>query len=185
VTATDGRELLAAAQARVDAKRKPRVVAMRPADPQTGPTPDGDDLDDALATLLEDGAEVVVAFRDEARRHMYHRDVWLVRLQILDGEHAGRLISWWLRALDTRRGVARGSAIATAYVAATGLRPPRDLARRRPSYWLADAHYRVSTRVVAHDTRGQARPAAASYSVVAAILERVAGCSPALRERGR
>jgi hypothetical protein len=172
------------ADLRRDAK-KPRVVAMRPADPQTGPTPDGDDLDDALSTLLDADAQVTVAFIDDTRRKMFHREVWTVRFRILDGEHAGRALSWWLRALDPGRGLARASAIAMAYVAATGLRPPRDLARRRPGYFLRDAHFRVSTRVVNRNARGQERPAAASYSVVDQILERVAGCPPALRERGR
>jgi len=145
-----------------------------------------DDRDDALATLLPEGAEVSVAYHDEQRRNMYHRIVWLVRMRIVDGEHEGRLIAWWMRALDTsHRRVSRGSVVATSYVAATGLRPPRDLARRRPSYWLADAIYRVRTRLVTRDTHGIDRPVSASYSVVEAIVQREAGYPPALRERGR
>jgi hypothetical protein len=144
-----------------------------------------DDLNDALATLLENGSDVVVGFVDEAKRDLFHRAVWIVRFRIEEGEHAGRLVSWWLRALDPdpKRRVSRGSSIATSYVAATGLRPPRDLARRRPSYWLSGAEFRVRTRVVGRDVHGVERPLTASYSVVAAILERVAGAPPALRER--
>jgi hypothetical protein len=150
-----------------------------------GPPPPAspDELEDALATLLEDREEALVEFVDEAKRDLFHRAVWIVRLRILEGEHAGRLISWWLRALDPQRRVARGSSIAASYTAATGLRPPRDLCRRRPSYWPSGAQYRVRTRVVGRDVHGVERPLTASYSVVAAILERVAGSPPALRER--
>jgi len=144
-----------------------------------------DDSDDALATLLPDHSEVVVGYVDERLLDMYHRKVWLVRLRILEGDQAGRLISWWLRRLDPARRVTRSSALATSYVAATGLRPPRDLARRRPSEWLADTQYRVRTRVVARDTHGVERVLAASYSVVEAIVERVAGIPPTLRQRIR
>ena len=126
---------------------------------------------------------MTVAYVDECRRLMWRRDTWLVRVRIVEGEHAGRLLAWFMRALDRARPVARGSVVATSYVAAIGLRPPRDLARRRPSWWLADAFYRVSTRQVRRDVHGIERPEAASYSVVVAILERVAGAPPALRER--
>ena len=139
-----------------------------------------DGSNDALETLLDDGAEIVVGFYDEERRDMFRRSMWIVRFRIEEGEHVGRLISWWLRALDPQRRVARGSAIATSYVAATGLRPPRDLARRRPSHWLSGAQYLVRTRVVGRDVHGIARPPEASYSVVSAILKRVAGIPPAL-----
>jgi len=145
-----------------------------------------DELDDALATLLPPNAEATVSYVDQAQKKMFGRATWVVRLRILEGDHAGRLISWWLRALPHgAKRVARGSSICTSFAAATGLRPPRDLARRRPSYWLADSQYRVSTRQVVRDVHGVARAETASYSVVVAILARVAGVSPALRERTR
>jgi hypothetical protein len=146
------------------------------------------DADDALATLLPEHAEVVVGLIGEARRVAFHRSVWLLRFRIVEAEHVehvGRVIAWWLRALEKHKSVSRASAIATSFVAATGLRPPRDLARRRPSWWLTDAHYRVRTRQVRRDVHKVARAEAASYSVVDCVLERVGGAPPALQERVR
>lgn len=144
-----------------------------------------DDVEDALATLLPAGAQVVVAYVNARRQKMFKREVWVVRLRIMEGESEGRMVSWWMRALPAGRPVARGTAIATSYVAATGLRPPRDLWRKKPSYWLSDARFCVRTRQVRKDTHGVERPESASYSVVEAILGRMAGAPPALRERGR
>lgn len=149
-------------------------------------SPAEDAGDDALSTLLPAGAEVVVGFVDESRRIMFRRDTWIVRFRIVEGDASGRLIAWWLRVLDKRRRqVPRGAAMTTSFVAATGLRPPRDLARRRPSWWLADTQYRVRTRRVLSDVHGVERSADASYSVIEAILARVQGSPPALRERGQ
>lgn len=149
--------------------------------------PEGFD-EDALETLLAPDADALVVFHDECRKVMFRRQTWIVRMRIIEGDHAGRLIAWWLRALptdDRLRRIPRGSAICAAFVAATGLLPPRDLARRKPSYWLADAQFIVATRQVLTDVNKAKRSAAASYSVVAFVRERLVGSPPALQERGR
>jgi len=131
--------------------------------------------------LLPDGAEVVVGYIDAKKHTMFRRVMWLVTMQIVVGQHSGRRILWFLRALNPERRVTRSSALATSYTAATGLRPPSDLGRRHPRWWLSDAQYMVRTRQVRHDVHGLDRSEAASYSVVKAVLARVAGTPPAAR----
>jgi hypothetical protein len=163
-------------------KRRGRLAVVRAPDAfEIEPQPD--EAADALATLLPEGAEVQVAFFDEDRRTLFRRAMWIIRFKICEGPHEGKLISWWLRALDRKRRVARGSGIATSFSAATGLRPPRDLDRYRPSSWLAEAVFLAKTRQVRKDVLGVARAEEASYSVVVGILERIVGMPPALRER--
>jgi hypothetical protein len=166
-------------------RQRPRLVRAAPVSAERCDAESWNANGDALETILPDRSEAIVALLDEDCRTAFHRRVWLVRFRIVEGEKAGALISWWLRALDKGKGVSRASAIATSFVASTGLRPPRDLARRRPSWWLADSLFRVRTRQVRRDIHKVARPEEASYSVVEAILERLEGSPPALQERSR
>ena len=72
----------------LDAKGRTRLKQITTPSRPCPATGDGhaDELEDALATRLDDGAEVIVGFHDEQLLKMFGRRMWLVRMRIVEGE---------------------------------------------------------------------------------------------------
>jgi hypothetical protein len=132
-------------------------------------------------------------FRDDKRVKLHGREVWVVRWRLTcefeshPSEAAiatnGITLRMFLTALGEGVKPRSGHAITCAYCISTGLRPPSDLGRHRPSWFLKDCVFRVRVRDITKDQFGVTRPEGARTSRVQALMQRVAGCPPCLIER--
>ncbi len=140
---------------------------------------------DPYESLVTPG-EYTVALANVQRCVLFQRPTWeTIWLIQDDGEHFGLPLYCWWRIPDRGTPIRPSHSLAIAYTAATELRPPRDLARRNPFWFLADSRFRAAVRTVNRNRHGQKRPDAASYSRVDYLIELVAGTPPCLRERPR
>jgi hypothetical protein len=136
-----------------------------------------------LREALVPQGEYEVFFAEEKRISWFNRQVWLCVFRISEGEYAGVVLPMWLNIPPGRQPIRRGHAMAQAYVVSTGRRPPRDLGRSRPSWFLGDCAFLAYVRTVRRDMNGVERPEEASYSRVNHLIKRTAGTPPCLRAR--
>ena len=140
---------------------------------------------DPYETLVPPG-EYIVGFLGGEEKFPYRgRVCWCCRWQILDeGPYSGLTLYNWFNIPKPGAPIRPSHALWIAYVVATGLRPPKDLAEHRPSWFLGDCQFRAKVRTVDKDSNGVKRPDAASYSRVAFLIELVEGLPPCLQRRG-
>ena len=129
----------------------------------------------------------------DKRVQLFGRDVWVIRWRLtsefesVPSEAAiatnGVVLRMFLTALGESVKPRSGHAIACAFITATGLRPPGNLWRRRPSWFLKGCVFRVRVRDIAKDQFGVTRPEGARTSRVQALVQRVAGSPLCLIER--
>jgi hypothetical protein len=140
---------------------------------------------DPYETLVPPGEYIVGFLRNEERFPFYGRMCWRCCWQLLDeGPYSGLTLYSWFNLPEADAPIRPSHALYQAYVVATGLRPPKDLAEHRPSWFLGDCQFRAMVRTVDRDPNGVKRPEAASYSRVAFLIERVEGVPPCLQKRG-
>jgi hypothetical protein len=101
-----------------------------------------------------------------------------------EGEYSGLPLYSWFNYPEPGAPIRHGHALWQAYVVATGLRPPKDLAKHQPTWFLGDCQFRAKVRTVDKDPNGVKRPDTANYSRVAFLIERIEGCPPCLQRRG-
>ena len=206
----DARHDLEAAQARLDARREAQGIRGRepqriggdheaheprsqpPQEPRSRPRPSGSRLrvighPDAEAEgggdfdpLVEPG-EYSLGFAAEKRITLYKRTLWAVTFRILDAREANGAEVRLFATIPISPRPRPSWKLAALWAAGTRSRPPRDLARRRPSNYLADCTFRARVRTVALDWRGEERPEALQYSVVERLIERTAGVPPCMK----
>jgi len=139
---------------------------------------------DPYETLVVPGEYVVGFLRDEKNCRYYGRTSWRCAWQILDeGPFSGLVLYNWFNIPQPDAPLRPGHALWQAYVVATGLRPPKDLAEHRPSWFLGDCQFRAKVRTVDKDPNGVKRPDTASYSRVAFLIERTEGLPPCIQRR--
>ncbi len=140
---------------------------------------------DPYETLVPEG-EYTVALVSEDRCVLFGRPTWETVWVILDeGLHHQKLLYCWWRIPKKDERIRPSLALAEAYAIATERRPPRDLARRKPSSFLSDSQFAARVRPVTKNRHGVERPAAANYSRVACLVKRVAGTPPCLQRQSR
>ncbi len=140
---------------------------------------------DPYESLVPPGEYIVGFLRNEEKYLFYGRTCWRCRWQILgDGEYSGLFLYNWFNLPEADAPIRPGHAFYQAYVVATGLRPPKDLAEHRPSWFLGDCQFRAKVRTVGKDPNGVKRPDAASYSRVDFLIKRIEGLPPCLQRRG-
>jgi hypothetical protein len=146
--------------------------------------PEADGASDWRQTLLPDGARAVVALStwETIRDGRYRRPEWLLFFRVLEpATHAGQTLAAWMNIPGD--GVPYNSKLWAWWTAVTHLRPPRDLVRRGPGYFLEECHLDVSTRVPRKNDRQRPRPPELGYSTIDEVLGVVGGSPPALQER--
>ena len=139
-------------------------------------------MDELCDVLIPEGDEEVM-FVAEKKLKWFKRQVWVVLFQIVSGDHGGAVLPMWINVPRSDRPVRMSHTLAQVYVAATGAKPPRDLARRRPSSFFKDCVFLVRVRTVKRDMNHVERPEAASYSRVAYLIRRTAGTPRCLQGR--
>ena len=120
---------------------------------------------DPYDTRIPDG-EYSVVFVSEDRFRNHNRYVWAVKLSIVDGDHMGLPIFFFLNVPPLRKQRTLSAKLSLAYEAATGKRAPARIAKRRPGSFMADKLLVGQTRTVEHNINGESRPLAARYSVI-------------------
>lgn len=139
--------------------------------------------DDSPWTLLPPG-EYTLAFLDETKffHPIWKRVVWNISMKIMDeGAHFGKLIPYYLNAIPKKERPKPGRYITSAFLIAAEMRPPKDLWRRRPSWFMGGCAFRARVRTSKRDSHGVELPEAGHKSKVECLLERVAGTPPCLR----
>ena len=106
----------------------------------------------------------------EERFRNYTRFVWAVVLRIIDGDHAGLPLFFFVNVPPLRKRRTPSAKISAAYEAATARRAPGRIANVRPSSFLADKTLVARTRTVEKNSYGDLRPDLARYSVVDRFL---------------
>ncbi len=140
---------------------------------------------DPYETLVPSGEYVVGFLRGEEKYRYYGRMCWRCSWQILsEGPHSGLVLYSWFNVPPPGAPITHSHGLYQAYVVATGLRPPKDLAEHRPSWFLGDCQFQAEIRTVDRDSNRVKRPNAASYSRVAFLIKRIEGLPPCLRKRG-
>ena len=140
---------------------------------------------DPYETLVPPGEYTVGFLRIEEKFPYYGRMCWRCRWQILDeGPYSGRILFSWFNLPEPGAPLRPSHRIWQTYVVATSLRPPKDLAEHRPSWFLSDCLFRAKVRTVDKDPNGVKRPDTANYSRVDYLIERIEGCPPCLQRRG-
>ena len=138
---------------------------------------------DPYETLVPED-EYTVALVREARCIQFRRPTWETTWLIMDSGRYFRLpVYCWWRIPDAGAPVRPSLAFASAYSIATALRPPRDLARRKPFWFAGGCQFLARIRTVDHNSDGVKRPETASYSRLAFLIGRTAGTPPCIRER--
>ena len=128
--------------------------------------------------------EYEVGYVRAKRLPMWGRPRWAITFQVVkDGPAFGTHLVLWVPAVPKGKRPSPGMAMASLYVIATGLPPPRDLWRRKPREILSDCYFRARVVMARRDSRRVERPEAASYSKIECLLERTAGTPPLLRGR--
>jgi len=154
--------------------------------PGTSPCPTEDPATgncDPMETLLpesENGrpATYEVGFLREDLRRFRDRSVWWVTFSVVEqGPHFGKRILWFMNKLRPGHRPPPSSAVARAFIAATGLRVPKDLGLARPSSFLSGCALLARVKTVRRDIDGVERPEGASYSVIKCFESRTAGAA--------
>ena len=97
--------------------------------------------------------------------------------------YPGLLLYSWFNIPPKAKRITPGFDMAKAWTVSTGTRPPSDLRRHRPSYFLGDCQFRAAVRTVGQDSNQVKRAEEASYSRVDHLIERTEGTPPRLRTR--
>jgi hypothetical protein len=137
---------------------------------------------DPVETLVPE-SEYEIAYVSEEKFSLFRRQVWAVTFQIVEGEHAERQLYAFYNIPPLRDGRTPSATLSRAYEAVTDLRPPRKIARYRPSEFLNGCVVLAAVRTVARDIRGRERPPNARHSVVDQLIRRISGAPPLLRRR--
>ena len=133
--------------------------------------------------LVPDGEYEVAFLREKKYRAYGGKWLWLVEFQIANGPFLGSKLPIWFRLPVDGDQMRRAHAMSQAWVNATGLPPPRNLGRFRPSRFLSDCILLARVRAVVRDSHGVKRPREASYSRIDHLISREAGIPPCLRDR--
>jgi hypothetical protein len=140
---------------------------------------------DPYETLVPPGDYLVGFLRNEDKYQFYGRTCWRCSWQILEeGPYSGPTLYSWFNLPAAGAPLRPSHDYSKAFVVATGLRPPKDLAEHRPSWFLGDCQFQARVRTVDKDSNGVKRPDAASYSRLSFLIERVEGLPPYLQRRG-
>jgi len=144
------------------------------------------DLSRKIRSVNDQGAEIdevrippgeyEVSLVSEKKILWYGRWEWLCKFRVVDGPHSGAELPIWFNIPPRGDTIRRSHNLAKAYVIATGLRPPKHLHRRRPSWFLEGCSFRAKVRTVRRDTNRVERPEETSYSRVDYLIQRVSGC---------
>ena len=132
---------------------------------------------DPYDTRIPDG-EYSVAFDSEEPFWNHGRQVWGVVFRIVDDEHTGLPIFFFLNIPQLRQRRTPSARLSLAYEAATGRRAPARIAEVRPGSFLAEKLLVGQTRTVEIDIHGQARPLEHRYSVIDRLVPAPAPSSP-------
>ncbi|HJO23467.1 MAG: hypothetical protein QF890_03240 [Myxococcota bacterium] len=124
---------------------------------------------DPYDTRVPDG-EYPVVFVFEERFRLYRRDVWAVEFRIIEGEHAGLPIFFFLNVPPFKKRRTPSAKMSAAYEAATGRRAPARIAKVRPGSFLAEKPLVGRTRTVERNSYRESRPPDARYSVIDRLL---------------
>jgi hypothetical protein len=122
-------------------------------------------------------AEYQMVYAREDKQKMFGRTVWIVQMRVIEGEHTGVALPWYLNAIPKGKRPTPGFHLCSAFAIATERRPPKDLWRRRPSSFLKGCAFLARVRSITRDSHHVERPAAAHVSRVDCLLERTVGCS--------
>ena len=138
---------------------------------------------DPYETLVPPGEYLVGFLRDEEKYRYYGRMCWRCSWQILnEGPYSGLVAYNWFN-IPPSNAIRPSHGLWRAYVVATGLKPPKDLAEHRPRWFLGDSQFQARIRTVDKDSNGVKRPDAASYSRIDFLIKRVEGLPPCLQGR--
>lgn len=133
-----------------------------------------------LGEALVPQGEYEVIFAGEKKISWFKRQLWLCVFGLTEDEYSGVALPMWLNIPAKGQPIRRSHAMAQAYVVSTGGRPPSNLGRRRPSWYLGDCAFRAYVRTVKRDMNVVERPEEASYSRVNHLIKRTAGTPPCL-----
>src|SRR5262245_44495396 len=122
--------------------------------------------------LIPEGAYEIRTVRVE-RSRQWGRTIVYVHCEILGGPHDGTKLFWTATALPpARKRIPLSSKLMRAWIMTTARRPAPG---EHPSEgMLVHKRFRVSVETVTRDSRGHPLPAAARYSIVRDLLERLA-----------
>ena len=120
---------------------------------------------DPYDTYIPDG-EYSVAFCSENQFRFYSSYRWAVVMRIVEGEHMGLPLLFFLNIPELRKWRTPGARLSLAYEAATGMRAPAQIAKRRPGSFLADKLLVAQTETVERNSYGELRPLDARYSKI-------------------
>lgn len=137
------------------------------------------EAEDPYATLLPDGAEVVVSLVRLERMEYYREQRGCRIFKIVEGNYADRLIARFWKVPLPGRVAGRSSSLALDWIAVTQRRPPRR--PFGPRLFLDGCLVLVRTKVVEKNRRNRTVPEAARYSRIDEILSLVAGTPPCMR----
>ena len=122
-----------------------------------------------------------MAYVSDERFRPFGRTVWNVRMQIVDdGEHFAKRLPFYLNSL-ARGKRAPSSHFVMAWATATHRKPPKDLWRRRPRWFLAGCYFRAYVCTITKNAKQVEYPPALHRSRVGHLIELVAGVPPCLR----
>jgi hypothetical protein len=150
----------------------PAAAPNRRARPPTD-TAEGDP-DAAYPRIAPGEYEAVLARVHEAEQ--WGRWTWISWMRIVSpGEAYGVEVPFYLPRKPAEARPRRAWAITAAWIAATGRRPPKNLARLHPRSFLGERVLVVRVADVERDYTGAAVPEAARYSRVRAVLGAATG----------
>lgn len=116
-----------------------------------------------------------VSFVGEFKARLFGRDVWVVRMRVTAGEHAGVTLPWYLNAIPKGKRPTSGFNLCSAFLIATERRPPLDLWRRRPSSFLKDCAFIARVRTKTRDRHHVELPEAGHSSKIECLVKCTAG----------
>jgi hypothetical protein len=137
---------------------------------------------DGYDALIQPGI-YSVRFVEEKKVERNKRFTYYLTFEVLDGEAAGIELRMFLNALPAGRRPGPGWFMGSAYNIATGLRPPSDLYRMKPSEFLSDCIFDAIVVDVKRDANGIERVGTGRYSRIKALKRKTAGSPPCIRKR--
>ncbi len=129
---------------------------------------------DPYETLVPDGRYEVSFERADSFRFLGKRKVWAILMRIIDGEHTGKPLRFFLNAIPKGRSPGRFR-IARTYTIATDKRPPGHLWRLSPADFLDGAAFEAQVVTSSKDADGVELPPCGHYSKVRNLVRRTCG----------